>query len=72
MRSFSKIIEDLESWERELSKFSRIFEKLLMVAENGSFAVATIEIKIQCPHNLPLSFEKVFLKTVPVRLRAIS
>jgi hypothetical protein len=25
----------LESWDRELSKYARIFEKLLTVAENG-------------------------------------
>ena len=35
MRSFSNIIEYLESWEREFSKSSRIFEKLFTVTENG-------------------------------------
>ena len=56
VKSFLKILEDLESSRSQFSKASRIFEKLLMVAENGSFAMTTSEIKIQCPHNLLLPF----------------
>ena len=49
VKSFSKILEDLESSRSQFSKSSRTFEKLLMVAENGSFATPTSEINIQCP-----------------------
>ena len=62
MRSFSKILEDLESWEQELSKSSRIFEKLFTVAENGFLQCP---VQFQCPHNLKHSlqfFESVFEK----------